>query len=257
MCRLITGRRQLLHGNADLHNWVLRSRTCWHGGYSCTECPFRFNWPKTNAADFLYWYKPARHLDRTIPNMWAYITLWALWGAIGKLQGVINATTTDFLDLVGPGFVGSPKDDAFHQHAFSIVRTLAKCSSRSNSSEITLDLKMLYAHLLFLQTAGNLMGILVAEVVYSYTGSLTFSIACSGLVCLPMVPVIAFLMPESVPLYRRQSVSYKAAAEIPSELISLSYEVSNSPRLLGLMVTFFISMVHFTSRTTILTFWGF
>jgi hypothetical protein len=77
----------------------------------------------------------------------------------------------------------------------------------------TIELNILYNYILILQNIGLICGVFMADFLYYVSDSLTWSLASSGIFCIPIIPLIALGMPETLPVGLRKPMNFTAFLE--------------------------------------------
>jgi MFS family permease len=163
------------------------------------------------------------------PSNWLFVTLLALQGAGDNSLAVGASLLADFVVAAPQGYSGSKEDGHFAQLLYGAVRLGAHNSKGDDYVEKELNVQNTVV--LILQTVGIVAGIAAGDGLYQYTGSLRLVFAASGGFLMPMVPLMLWHMPETVPRHLRKPLSWSAVRVAASSQVDSFYMFTGNRRL--------------------------
>lgn len=139
---------------------------------------------------------------------WLFVALLGLQGAGDNSLAVGASLLADFVVAAPRGYSGSKEDGYLAQLLYGSVRLGAPNSK--GDGYVEKELSVQNTVVLFLQTLGMVAGIAAGDGFYRYTGSLRLAFIASGTFLVPMVPLMLWYMPETVPHHLRKPFSWRA-----------------------------------------------
>lgn len=120
----------------------------------------------------------------------------------------------------------------------------------------TIELNVLFNYVLVLKTVGLLLGVLMGDFLYDYTNSLTWSLSCSGFLCLPMIPTLFWYMPETLPLKLRKPFTSSEPLNAFASLKEVFKRIGKDRTLKYLLLVTVVLNLATSQIQTIALYWG-